>query len=744
VRIGSSASSQHLGDEGLGVNFNGQIDYIRIWGEEETEAVLPEPGHNATNVCPNDVELSWVPGKYADTHDVYFGSTVDDVNISTADPYYWRVVEVNLAGPDPCYWPGDQWQFRTNEGAYDPSPADEQTTVPLDPTLHWTRGCLAVSHDVYFGTDYSDVNDANTTVTLGVYRGNQSIEANSYDPCGLELGTTYYWRVDEVNDPCTWKGDVWSFTVAVVDLEHVFVYYEADKFAGWPANNGLLWNWGDDEVVVGFTRSDFLCQGGHNNTGTEYSVLARSIDGGETWTVEDPNNFVGDGGIPSASPGNINFADPNFTMRVVGMAYHGSDFPQGAFYFSYDRGATWQGPYEMGNFGEDTADSWEKTPRTDYIVNGPNDCMVFMSARPDGGAFGTDRAFCVRTTDAGTIFQFQGWIVPPSDPYRGVMPSTVRCSPTKLVSALRRRNMGASCDAWVDAYVSNDNGVTWSFLSRVGETGCENGNPPALARLSDTRLCCVYGNRTDMRIYMKYSEDEGATWGDQITLRDDWADCADDRQDLGYPRLTQLANGRIIAAYYWSTPDHIENHIAATIWEPGDVSVARYPHPTDGASDVQPDVVLSWRPGIYAAGSEAHDVYIGTDFNDVNGAITSSDEHRCSLALEANSYDPCGLELATTYYWRIDENNDANSWKGDIWSFTTADYLIVDDMEDYTDFGGDNPISLGPCGWECGHTNNTGSLIDLWTELPTREEQAMRYAYANNENNGLGYYALWT
>ncbi|MHC4676460.1 MAG: hypothetical protein ACYTBZ_28560 [Planctomycetota bacterium] len=66
---------------------------------------------------------------------------------------------------------------------------------------------------------------------------------------------------------------------------------------------------------------------------------------------------------------------------------------------------------------------------------------------------------------------------------------------------------------------------------------------------------------------MKYSDDEGASWGEQISLRDDWADCADDHQDLGYPRITQLANGTIIAAYYWSTPEKIENHIAATIWD---------------------------------------------------------------------------------------------------------------------------------------------------------------------------------
>ncbi|MHC4333063.1 MAG: sialidase family protein [Planctomycetota bacterium] len=594
VRIGSSASSQHLGDGGLGVNFNGQIDYIRIWAEEETEAVLPEPGHNATNVCPNDVELSWVPGKYADTHDVYFGSTVDDVNISTADPcatgldsnswmvpyrlevgttYYWRVVEVNLAGPDPCYWPGDQWQFTTNDGnAYDPYPADNQTVLPVDTILSWSPGCFATGHHVYFGTDFNDVNDANSTVTLGVYKGCQ--EHNSYDPGPLELDTAYYWRIDEVNDGnvVIAKGDVWGFRTAMVRIiGNVIVYHDSDKWCATPSNCGV-YTWGDDEILVGFVHGPFIEQPGHNVGPTIYSVLGRSGDGGQTWTMEDPNNFVGDGGTPSPSPGNINFAHPDFAMRVVGTGYHGSDLPDGAFFFSYDRGHTWggpYGPYELGNFGEPNADSWERTPRTDYIVNGPNDCLVFMSVR--SGGFGTDRAFCVRTTDGGQTFQFQGWIVPPSDPYRAVMPSTVRCSSTKLVTALRRRAVPDDI-CWVDAYVSNDNGVSWTFLSKVADTGNWNGNPPALLRLKDGRLCCVYGNRAQRRMKARYTEDEGITWGQELTLRDDYEEDSFDDPDLGYPRLVQRPDGMLVTMYFWATVDRPQVHIAGTIWDPGSPS----------------------------------------------------------------------------------------------------------------------------------------------------------------------------
>jgi len=201
--------------------------------------------------------------------------------------------------------------------------------------------------------------------------------------------------------------------------------------------------------------------------------------------------------------------------------------------------------------------------RTDYIVNGPKDCHVFVSVdHPNGES----KVFCIRTTDGGQSFQFQGWIVPQSDPHRAIMPSTVRVSATKLVSALRRRDMGADCDTWVDVYVSNDNGVTWNFRSKVADCGCDNGNPPALVRLADGRLCCAYENRSHAKMYASYSSDEGASWTATV-LRDDMVDCSGEKQDGGYPRITQLASGRIICAYYWSTRERIENHIAATIWK---------------------------------------------------------------------------------------------------------------------------------------------------------------------------------
>jgi hypothetical protein len=76
--------------------------------------------------------------------------------------------------------------------------------------LSWAAGDNAATHEVYFGTDFNNVNDANTSITLGVYEGNQPLAEVNY-PVSVTWNTTYYWRIDEVNDPTTWKGTVWNF-----------------------------------------------------------------------------------------------------------------------------------------------------------------------------------------------------------------------------------------------------------------------------------------------------------------------------------------------------------------------------------------------------------------------------------------------------------------------------------------------------------------------------------------------------
>jgi hypothetical protein len=100
--------------------------------------------------------------------------------------------------------------------AANPIPADKATDVSRETNLSWGIGLYAATHDVYLGTSLDDVSSAARANPLGVL-ARQGQDANSYDPpTRLELGQTYYWRVDEVNaapDFTIFKGEVWSFTV---------------------------------------------------------------------------------------------------------------------------------------------------------------------------------------------------------------------------------------------------------------------------------------------------------------------------------------------------------------------------------------------------------------------------------------------------------------------------------------------------------------------------------------------------
>ena len=107
--------------------------------------------------------------------------------------------------------------------------------------------------------------------------------------------------------------------------------------------------------------------------------------------------------------------------------------------------------------------------------------------------------------------------------------------------------------------------------------------------------------------------------------------------------------------------------------------------PANNAIGITQMPTLEWKPGWYAA---SHDVYFGMDADVVRNATRASDEYKATKALGDERYDPGELAWETTYYWRIDEANDQHPdspWVGSIWSFTTADFFIVDDIERYTD-----------------------------------------------------------
>ena len=349
------------------------------------------------------------------------------------------------------------------------------------------------------------------------------------------------------------------------DIRHVVVAAKDGQFHGWPANNGV-WQWGD-EILVGFTQGDFIIRNGHNISETHRSYLARSLDGGRSWKFWDPENFVGDNRKKSVIKSPVDFTAPGFVMRITSSQYHGNDDPEGGFFYSYDKGASWNGPYALGNIaGHKEFEGEILTPRTDYMVLGKQDCLIFISSQiPDTRM--SDKISVMRTQNGGKTFEFMSRIVPSSDPHRAVMPQSIRTSGNRIVTAVRRRNVSSSDNCWIDAWESRDLGKSWSFLSRVGETGKGNGNPPALIQLEDGRLCCIYGNRTNKQVLGRYSNDGGKTWGETFVVREGY-DSGFDDEDLGYCRLVQRPNGKLVAMYYWASKEHPQQHIASSTWTP--------------------------------------------------------------------------------------------------------------------------------------------------------------------------------
>ncbi|UCD50419.1 MAG: LamG domain-containing protein, partial [Phycisphaerales bacterium] len=149
---------------------------------------------------------------------------------------------------------------------------------------------------------------------------------------------------------------------------------------------------------------------------------------------------------------------------------------------------------------------------------------------------------------------------------------------------------------------------------------------------------------------------------------------------------------------------------------------AREPEPADGATEVSVDAMLGWRAGREAS---SHKVYFGTDAATLALVDTVTDSR----------YNPGGLDLGTTYYWQIDEVNEAetiSTWEGPLWSFATQEFLSVDDFESYNDE--ENRIYEV---WADGWVNGTGSTVG-YLEPPFAERtivhsgrQAMPLFYEN-------------
>ena len=151
---------------------------------------------------------------------------------------------------------------------------------------------------------------------------------------------------------------------------------------------------------------------------------------------------------------------------------------------------------------------------------------------------------------------------------------------------------------------------------------------------------------------------------------------------------------------------------------------AREPQPANGAAAVNPETVLDWRAGRDAI---SHEIYLSTDEQAVADGTALVD------TTDRSSYPASSLEFGATYYWKVTEVQDTESWDSAIWNFSTEEFALIEGFEAYDDE--DNRIYDT---WLDGFVNETGSTVGYF-EAPFAERsivnsgsQSMPLEYDNS------------
>jgi len=516
-------------------------------------------------------------------------------------------------------------------------------------SLVWLPGSYAVSHNVYFGDNYINVDSA-TTEDAEIFIGSTSESvflvgsAGSPYPEGLPSGTTYYWRIDEVNDlhpDSPWKGDVWSFTVP---SKTAFNPIPVDGVMFVDPNVTLIWTAGAGSIQHHVYFGDNLEDVQAGTGGTDKGVIA------------DPNY----------TPGLLEL-DKTYYWRV-------DEFDGSQTY----TGDLWSFTTTIEGLGTVVMDMWEN-------INGATlDFLIDDSRYPDNPTWSDE------LTEFGTADTIGD-------------------------------NYGARIYGWL--YVPLTGDYTFYF------TSADEGELWLSTDDDSTNIVLLASEPTwgQYDAFVRWSEPIPLIGGEKYYIEavwkesTDWDHCRVAWQGAGI-RSQEVIQGNYLSPY-----------------EPVN---AFGPSPGDGRIDVRIDPVLRWKPGKHAT---SHDVYLGTDQDAVRNAGTGSPEYKVTGDIGAESFDPGELELETTYYWRIDEVNDLNPdspWVGEIWSFTTGGYLIVDDFEDYNDYDPDQIFNTWLDGWEVetngavvGHDVDFAQILQgehiVETTIIHGGEQSMPYYYNN-------------
>jgi len=585
----------------------------------------PEPENNATNICPG-VSLCWTSDESVEFHDVYLGTDWNDVNDATTSTagiykdriagdetcytpvglelgttYYWRIDSI----ADANLWKGDVWSFTTNDGNnFDPYPTDNATKIHLDVnSFSWTAGCSAATHDVFFGTNADDVNNAtpgshpNVTYTPGTAPG-------SYDPPGpLAYATHYYWRADAVasGGGQRWHGQVWHFkTKSEVDDPSLLVRYQFDELP---------------PSIVAFDSSGNEFEGAIGGDPNDWDPTGGRFGGCRI--------FGGRCTLPADVPKTITSA--------ITISMWLKDLPS--------------------NDGTD----W-----TNLVLDASSSILDWRM-----------RVMVPSNQDASK--DWPGYIL-----WRAGMEPNDRLSWD--LDGVKIREL----DDWHHWMFIKDE-ITQTMKIYFDGTLAASASGTTIANLAS-----MYPNN------ILICGNQGGSGGGSATMDD-----------------FRIYNRAL------SDSDVLEVFRGDDLWS------AWFPQPRDFAMNVLRDLTLTWKPGDYAV---SHDVYFGTDFDDVNDATTASDVYEDRVG--PNSYGITDLDLGRNYYWRIDEVNttDPNIWKGKTWKFTVANYTIVDDFESYTC---DNDMYVNWLDW---YYNGTGSTLLLSASGdPTHTgDKSMLYSYNNS------------
>ncbi len=588
--------------------------------------------------------------------------------------------------------------------ATNPNPPDGGTHLDTWVTLSWRAGDFAASHDVYLGDNLDDVNNG----TGDTFRGNQTstyyvagFPGFAY-PDGLVPGTTYYWRIDEVNnaDPNSpWKGEIWRFSVPSKKAYNPnppdgAEYVMTDVTLSWTGGLGAKLH----TVYFGDNRETVTnAVGGLPQATTTYKPAA--LQSGKTyyWRVDEfdaATTHKGNVWSFTTLP-NIAVTDPTL------MGWWKLDEGLGT------TAVDWSGHGRHGRFQGDP--EW---------VSGY-----------DGGAVEFDGDDHVDTgyTENLATYTITCWARSPQAP-SGASPS----GPLHREQNYQFNwNHG---DATFRGAAAMNVGGTWhaaSYMPLEADTWYH------LAATYDGNVFNAYRNGV---LITSNPAPSGAPNAESNSLK------------LGrHAAAAQFFTGIVDDARVYNRALTVEE-IQQTMR--GDPFVAWNPNPSNGSTPYIADALpLSWSPGDKAS---QHDVYFGTDADGVKNADASDATGIYRGRQSAATYTPPeGVEWGGgPYYWRIDEvNADATVSKGRIWTFTVVDFRLIDDFESYD--AADNQI------WYSWHDglgygtpgtpdyfpgNGTGSAVgDENTPSFTEEtivhggRQSMPVVYDNNKQGVAKY-----